>query len=89
MFPLSLMLISEGDSKMLLKNNKGRANSRILIKQLVTIDKDNEDCQELIKPQREIKDVMVFLKLCRNVGTYKSRAKLPVLGMFALPTKKK
>lgn len=48
----------------------------------VTFDNNNEDCQELIKPQREIENVMDFLRLHRNVGAYKQKAKLTVRGIF-------
>ena len=47
--PLELMLIYQGDSKMLLKTIKVVTISRVLIK-TGAFDNDNEDCQELIKP---------------------------------------
>lgn len=67
--PLHLMSILEGDSEMLLKNkysgNKFKGSYKT-----VTLDNCNEDWERLIKPQREIKNVMDFLMLYSNVATY-------------------
>jgi len=65
------------------KQGQGEQIQDLLVKQL-DFDNAKEDCQGLIRPQRETGTVRDFLELRRNVGTYKHRAKLAALETYAV-----
>lgn len=52
--------------------------SRVIVK-TAGFDIVSEDFQGIIRPQRELGNVMGFLKLCGNVGTEKHTAELAAL----------
>jgi hypothetical protein len=50
----------------------------------LAFDNANEDGQSLIRPIRETGDIMDYLKVCCNVGTFKHKARVPALETMAI-----
>lgn len=65
------------------KQVRDDSTRKLLLRQLA-FDNANEDCQAVIRPIKEREDLLGYLKACRNIGTFKHRARLAAMETFAV-----